>query len=73
MPSIARAIAIGYPHHVVQRGNNRKEVSLAEKDRRQYLDYFVKYASKLHTSIIACCLMTNCVHLLLRPKRERLY
>ena len=26
MPRIARAVATGFPHHVIQRGNNREKV-----------------------------------------------
>ncbi len=70
MPRISRAIAVGYPHHIVQRGNNRGDVFFAEQDRKQYLDYLVKYAGKWNVRIIAYCLMTNHVHLLLSPKGE---
>jgi putative transposase len=37
MPRIARAIAPGFPHHVVQRGNNREQVFFDREDRRRYL------------------------------------
>ena len=37
MPRIARAVASGFPHHVVQRGNNRQSVFFYEEDRRRYL------------------------------------
>ena len=37
MPRIARAVASGFPHHVVQRGNNRDQVFFDREDRRRYL------------------------------------
>ena len=35
MTGIGRAVAEGYPHHVVQRGNNREGVFSEKTDRRQ--------------------------------------
>jgi putative transposase len=37
MPRIARAVAAGFPHHVVQRGNNREKVFFNKKDREKLL------------------------------------
>jgi REP element-mobilizing transposase RayT len=34
MPRIGRAIAAGFLHHVIQRGNNREHVFFDEKDRK---------------------------------------
>ena len=70
MPRIARAIAPGFPHHVVQRGNNRAEVFFGSEDSDVYL-YLVKiYADKWNTPVISYCLMTNHVHLLIRPSSD---
>ncbi|MBM4141850.1 MAG: transposase, partial [Nitrospira sp.] len=33
MPRIARAVAAGFPHHIVQRGNNREKVFIDDEDR----------------------------------------
>ena len=54
MPRIARAIATGFPHHVIQRGNNKEKVFFDKKDREQYLSLLKKYADtwdspSLHT------------------------
>jgi putative transposase len=70
MPRIARAIATGFPHHVIQRGNNREKVFFDKKDREQYLSLLKKYADKWDSPILAYCLMSNHVHLLTRPKEE---
>lgn len=74
MPRIARAVASGLPHHVVQRGNNREKVFLNEEDKEKYLSLLKKYSDKWNSPILAYCLMNNHVHLLARPtKDESLY
>src|SRR3990172_2992129 len=74
MPRIARAVALEFPHHVVQRGNNREKVFINEEDKKKYLSLLKEYSGKLDTYIPAYCLMSNHVHLLTRPiKNESLY
>ncbi|MBI4847638.1 MAG: transposase [Nitrospirae bacterium] len=70
MPRIARVIAEGYPHHVIQRGNNREKVFFDKKDKEKYLSLLKKYSDKWKSSILAYCLMTNHIHLLVRPQEE---
>jgi putative transposase len=70
MPRIARAIAPGFPHHVVQRGNNRDQVFFDREDRRRYLSLLKRYAEKWHSPLLAYCLLSNHVHLLTRPTSE---
>ena len=70
MPRIARAVAAGFPHHIVQRGNNKEKVFFNKKDREKYLSLLKKYSDKWESPILAYCLMGNHVHLLTRPKRE---
>lgn len=70
MPRIARVVALNYPHHVTQRGNNRQDVFLCGKDYRHYLKLLKKYAVKHHCWIWVYCLMRNHVHLLLVPQVE---
>lgn len=70
MPRIGRAVAAGFPHHVIQRGNNREEVFFKKDDRKQYLSLLKKYASKWTSPVMAYCLMTNHVHLLTKPGSE---
>ena len=33
MPRIARVVAVGYPHHITQRGNYGQDVFIDEEDR----------------------------------------
>jgi putative transposase len=70
MPRIPRAVLAGYPHHVVQRGNNRGNTFFDEKDKWVYLYLLKKYAEKWACSILAYCLMPDHVHLLLKPMKE---
>jgi putative transposase len=70
MPRIARAVAPGFPHHIVQRGNNRGDVFFSPEDREVYLYLLKNYAEKWNTSILCYCLMTNHVHLLAKPSTD---
>lgn len=70
MPRIPRVIAIDYPHHITQRGNNRVPVFFDEKDREFYLETLVQYCERYLVEIWAYCLMENHVHLLAVPKEE---
>jgi putative transposase len=70
MPRIGRAVAPGFPHHVIQRGNNREDVFFEKDDRKQYLALLKKYGAKWNSPIMAYCLMDNHVHLLTRPASE---
>ena len=67
MPRIARIVGVQYPHHIVQRGNNREKVFLDPEDFKKYLFLLQKYSKEKEARILAYCLMGNHVHLLIRP------
>ncbi len=67
MPRNARAVAVGYPHHITQRGNNREPVFYDDQDRLTYTDLLKQYTHKFNVDIWAYCLMPNHVHLLTVP------
>jgi putative transposase len=46
MARLARAIAVGCAHHIMQRGNNREDVFLKDEDRRVYLQLLQEQADK---------------------------
>ncbi|MDH3973300.1 MAG: transposase [Deltaproteobacteria bacterium] len=71
MPRVARIVGYGYPHHIIQRGNNRENVFLDDDDKYFYLKLLKRYSERTNTSILSYCLMTNHVHLLLNPKEEK--
>lgn len=68
MPRVARVVFPGVPHHVTQRGNRREDVFFEEEDRAVYLAWLREYARKQKVQILAYCLMTNHVHLIMIPK-----
>ena len=70
MPRIARVVSAGYPHHVVQRGNNREKVFSCKEDHKKYLLLLKKYSDKWKCKISTYCLMNNHVHLLIRPQES---
>jgi len=70
MPRIARAVAAGFPHHIVQRGNNKETVFFDDEDRIRYLALLKKYSDKWDSPVLSYCLMTNHVHLLAKPKED---
>ena len=70
MPRIARIVASGYPHHIIQRGNNRGRVFFDEKDRQLYLKLLKKYTDESGCIVNAYCLMDNHIHLLLVPLHD---
>jgi putative transposase len=70
MPRIARAVATEFPHHIVQRGNNRENIFLSREDREKYRFLLKKYSVKWESPILAYCFMTNHIHLLVRPIKE---
>jgi putative transposase len=63
MPRISRAIAVGYPHHITQRGNYRQTVFAVADDYANYLELLYRYARKHSLDIWAYCLMPNHVHI----------
>jgi putative transposase len=63
MPRISRAIAVGYPHHITQRGNYRQAVFAEAGDYSHYLHWLAQSAARCGLEIWAYCLMPNHVHL----------
>ena len=63
MPRISRAIAVGYPHHITQRGNYRQKVFVEEEDYRRYLELLSRYSKQHDFDVWAYCLMPNHVHI----------
>ena len=70
MPRVARVVFPGVPHHVTQRGNRREDVFFEEEDRVVYLAWLREYTKKHKVEVVAYCLMTNHVHLIMIPKTE---
>jgi putative transposase len=58
----------GYPHHVIQRGNNRQSIVVDDADRKKLLSLLSEHALRSQVAVHAYVLMDNHVHLLLTPE-----
>lgn len=67
MPRTARFVYPGVPHHVTQRGNRRGQVFYSDIDYRAYLAWLREYAEAQGVAVLAYCLMSNHVHLVVEP------
>jgi REP-associated tyrosine transposase len=67
MARFARAVAVGVPHHVTQRGTDRECVFFTQADREVYLDWLRSSARQASLRILAYCLMPNHIHLVAIP------
>jgi len=68
---MARVVVPELAHHVTQRGNARRQVFFSPQDRQVYLGLLQEYSSYYALRILGYCLMTNHVHLVVVPERER--
>jgi len=57
----------GYPHHIIQRGNNRQPIFLREQDYQFYMQCFLKAKEETGCRVYSYCLMSNHVHFLVEP------
>jgi putative transposase len=67
MPRTGRVLLPHCPHHVVQRGHNRRRVFAEKHDYQRYLDNLAEFKRLFSVKVYAWCLMRNHVHLLLDP------
>jgi len=67
MPRIARVVAVGLPHHVTQRGNNRQRIFDSDQDRLLYLKLLRTYSERHRLRLWGYCLMDNHIHLIAVP------
>ena len=70
MPRKARLIVPECPHHIVQRGHNRKAVFVTDEDYQFYLENLFEWKQALGLKLYAWCLMTNHVHLVVEPGQD---
>ncbi len=53
----------GAVYHVIQRGNDRKDIFLDEQDRHRFYEILKNACERFGCRILAFCLMTNHIHL----------
>ena len=68
MARLPRLTLPGYPHHVIQRGNNRQAIFSSPADYQTLLDLLRINAERFGVAIHAWVLMTNHFHLLATPQ-----
>ncbi len=70
MARLPRLTLAGYPHHIIQRGNNRQVVFANAGDFQTFLDLLVQQASTCRVAVHAYVLMDNHFHLLVTPQTD---
>lgn len=68
MARLPRLTLPGYPHHVIQRGNNRQPIFVDDADRETLLALLTEHARKFGLAVHAYVLMPNHFHLLATPQ-----
>src|SRR3984885_11791432 len=71
MARLPRIAVPGCPHHVTARGNRRETIFFEDGDQDIYCDMLAEQTRKARVEVWAYCLMTNHVHLILRPDDEK--
>ena len=70
MARLPRLTVPGYPHHLIQRGNNRQPMFTDQADYKRLLEYLREAAQRYGVAIHAYVLMGNHFHLLVTPEDE---
>jgi putative transposase len=68
MARLPRLTLPGYPHHIIQRGNNRQAIFASQADYQTLLNLLLENAQKFKVAIHAYVLMPNHFHLLATPE-----
>jgi len=70
MARISRIVAVGYPHHITQRGVRSMDIFDSDSDRNTYLQFIKEESQRCEIDVLAWCLMTNHVHFVAVPHNE---
>jgi putative transposase len=70
MARLPRLTIPGYPHHIIQRGNNRQPIFSATADYELLLNLIDEHARKQQVAVHAYVLMSNHFHLLATPETD---
>lgn len=68
MARLARVVAAGAPHHVIQRGNRGQKTFFRRDDYEAYLELMAEWCASRSVDVWAYCLMPNHVHLIVVPQ-----
>lgn len=67
MARLARLTLPGYPHHIIQRGNNRQPIFAEAADYETFVGMLDEHSRKFEVALHAYVLMSNHFHLLATP------
>jgi len=70
MARLPRLTLTGYPHHVIQRGNDRQAIVRDDADRERLLSLVAEHAANFKVAIHAYVIMDNHVHFLATPETD---
>jgi putative transposase len=70
MARLPRLTLPGYPHHIVQRGNNRQAIFADKADYESLLELFDEYSRKFKVAVHSYVLMSNHFHVLATPQTD---
>lgn len=70
MARLPRLSLAGYPHHIIQRGNNRQPIFSSAADYRQLLALLRNHALENQVAVHSYVLMSNHFHVLLTPQQS---
>ena len=68
MSRLPRLTVSGYPHHIIQRGNNRQPIFVDREDYERLLVELKQQADRHQVAVHAYVLMSNHLHLLVTPE-----
>jgi putative transposase len=68
MARLPRLTVAGYPHHIIQRGNNRQAIFASTADYEVLLEMLHEHSRKERVAVHAYVLMSNHFHLLATPE-----
>ena len=72
---MARPLRIEYPgafYHVIQRGNERKDIFISDQDRVKFYEYLAILHTRYKVNLHGYCLMNNHYHLIIETKNANL-
>lgn len=72
MPRTSRKISKTKVYHVIFRGNDKQDIFFDNQDYRKFIKEIRKTKEKYQNEILAYCLMSNHVHLIVFDKNDNL-
>ena len=71
MARIPRLFLENVAYHIITRGNQKQIVFPEQEDFKKYLKMLAKYVTKYQIKLYAFCLMSNHVHLAVKPNESK--